>query len=60
LGKIKGLDENFVLINENSPTYVSKLKASTALGFTIKKEVELLISVNHIKIYYFILFPYSN
>lgn len=33
----KKLDGNLVLINENSPTYVSKLKASTALGIGTKK-----------------------
>ena len=30
--------ENLVLINENSPTYVSKLKAYTDLGITTKKK----------------------
>lgn len=34
--------ENLVLINENLPTYVSKLKASTDLGISTKKISKIL------------------
>jgi len=49
--------ENIVLINENSPTYVSKLKASTDLGITTKKISKILDTDESYKDLLFYSFP---
>jgi len=48
---------NIVLINENSPTYVSKLKASTDLGITTKKISKIIDTGESYKDLLFYSFP---